>query len=465
MANKIKFEKNQVEVLLQMQDMQYSGELQELYSRIADGKAHLENVIQLTMSTLMQLSSLDLAVKHHAGDLVTIAENVSESVNCIFSAAKDSSDVAESVSFQHEELTNTIIFASEEASDVYKKIEFGQGELTGVKELSEKTIEESERLREDMDNLSNVIQRMNEVIGNIASISSQTNLLALNASIEAARAGEAGRGFAVVAQEINVLSNQTKELTSDMGNLVSNINQATKNSVQSASITITSMQEMADRLQNVWQSNNENQQHMAKITDSISSLAAVSEEISSSMNELEARAQSIKDSCEAVRDDAEKVRDLNANLVRLVEPIEKIENQLDDAAKCMGQMTKDAFFTLDQATVAQYVEQAISAHESWLARLKEIVDTKMILPLQLDDHRCGLGHFYYSIPVKLPENEGLWREIGERHANFHKYGKQVLDALFSEDYDRAKQIYKEAEAYSKELIRLFEQAKKILTTR
>ena len=72
-----------------------------------------------------------------------------------------------------------------------------------------------------MNNLSEIINRMAEVISGIDSISMQTNILALNASIEASRAGEAGRGFSVVAGEIRMLAEETQKLTSTMAEFVS----------------------------------------------------------------------------------------------------------------------------------------------------------------------------------------------------------------------------------------------------
>ena len=67
-----------------------------------------------------------------------------------------------------------------------------------------------------------------EIITSIKNIADQTNLLSLNASIEAARAGEAGRGFAVVANEVQTLSNSTKETTDHISEILGGMNTSIK---------------------------------------------------------------------------------------------------------------------------------------------------------------------------------------------------------------------------------------------
>lgn len=72
-------------------------------------------------------------------------------------------------------------------------------------------------------NLNNVSTEIGEIINAISGISEQTNLLSLNAAIEAARAGEAGKGFAVVADEIRKLSDNTKQSTVEIRELIDKI--------------------------------------------------------------------------------------------------------------------------------------------------------------------------------------------------------------------------------------------------
>lgn len=427
---------------LKAEDYSKMPELEGIYKRLANGRKQFAEVLDKNIKAVMQISSLDLTMQHHTDKIMEIARSVAAATESIFGALENSA-VSDARVNSQEELTNTIIHVSEEMSEVNKKIEAGQEELTSIKELSGQTIEISRKMQKDMNALFDVIARMNEVIAGIDAISMQTNLLALNASIEAARAGEAGKGFAVVADEIRGLAEQTQKLTGDMGNFVEGIREASQKSTKSADDTIEALNTMTERIGHVWEINSENQSHVSQVDGSISSLAALSEEISSSMAEMENQ----------IRNNTVVMRDVSVSLQKAVEPVEEIEKTLDGAVRQMGTMAEDAFYHLERQEFVQYMNNAINAHRVWLNNLRKMVGAREIMPLQLDSSKCGFGHFYYAMKPDIPGVEAVWEGLGPKHQRFHQFGGEVIKAIQSSDYMKAENIYRNAETYSKELIR------------
>lgn len=78
------------------------------------------------------------------------------------------------------------------------------------------------------------VEKINELTGDILSITGQTNLLSLNASIEAARAGEAGRGFSVVANEIRQLADNSATTANNIQDISSQVTSAVERLAKNA---------------------------------------------------------------------------------------------------------------------------------------------------------------------------------------------------------------------------------------
>lgn len=427
-----------IRAISELRKTDYSGEpeLEKIYHRLTDARRQFAEVFEKNIRAVMQISTLDLTMQHQTEKIADISRRVTNAAKTIFgTSAGDAGN-------RHEELAGTILKISGETDEVYRKIEEGQNELTAIRELSNQTIEVSREMQKDMDDLVRATGQINAVIGGIESISLQTNLLALNASVEAARAGEAGKGFAVVASEIRELAEETRKLTGSMSSFVDSMKNASQKSVRSSAETVSSLLSMAERIRNVWELNDESKRFVSDVNDSVSSIAAASEEISSSMTEMENQ----------LHDSTEFMRRVGSELKRASEPVAGIEKLLDETAKQMGDMTKDAFFHLEGREFAGYMTSAISSHRSWLATLHKIVSERTVMPLQLDSSKCGFGHFYYSMTPDIPGVLAIWGGLGKKHRKFHTYGTAAISAVRNGNYAEAERIYREAESYSRGLI-------------
>ena len=447
---------------LQAADYTSAPVLDDVYKRLEAGRNAFAEIYELNVNAVSEISALDLEIKFYTEQLEKITQSVVSATKDIHMAASESANVSGIVAERHEDLTNTIITVSEESSNVYQKIDSSQQSLTEIRQLSENTISISQKMQQDMNQLSDIIHNMNEVIGAIQNISSQTNLLSLNASIEAARSGEAGRGFAVVADEIRKLADETKTLTNNMSQFVASVESAAEESVTSVNSAIASLEEVNQKINNVWALNEENQSHIGEITNNISNLAAVSEEISSSMNEIQASSSNIEKSCSILKDDTEGLNQIAEACTVAIRPISSVEKSVDDVLAHMGRMSSDAFYALSNEELASYLDGAITAHRKWVEKLSRIMDSRSIVPFQVDDTRCRFGHFYHSVQPSVPEFKAIWAEIGNKHKKLHQLGAKVISAMFDDDYALAKETYHEVVSLSETLISELERIKMML---
>ena len=133
-----------------------------------------------------------------------------------------------------EEIRQTSEVASRKARAVAESAQTAARISQAGKLATEEAIAGTERIRQQMESIAGSMVRLSEqsqaigqIIATVDDLAQQSNLLAVNASIEAAKAGEQGRGFAVVAREVKSLAEQSRQATTQVRAILSDIQKAT----------------------------------------------------------------------------------------------------------------------------------------------------------------------------------------------------------------------------------------------
>ncbi len=181
-------------------------------------------------------------------------------------------------------------------------------------------------LKEAMAGLGEKASNIGQVMSVINEVADQTNLLALNAAIEAARAGEAGRGFAVVADEVRKLAEKTMTSTIEVSNAIKAIQASTDQSMQQVEQAVRNIAQATEFSNNSGESFQEILQLVEHTADEVRAIAtaseeqsAASEEITSSIAEVNSIASSTAEAMRGAAKGLESLRRRSQDLIRLID--------------------------------------------------------------------------------------------------------------------------------------------------
>ncbi|CAM3313794.1 methyl-accepting chemotaxis protein [Pseudomonas floridensis] len=189
--------------------------------------------------------------------------------------------------------------ASEAASTADKEARAGDQVVGEAIVQIERLAAEVVRSSDAMSVLEQESDKIGKVMDVIKAVAEQTNLLALNAAIEAARAGEAGRGFAVVADEVRGLAQRTQQSTEEIENLVAALQNGTR---QVSSIMLSSRELTVSSVQLSRKAGTS----LNSITQTVSNIQAMNQQIAAAAEEQSAVAEEISRSIVNVRDVSEQ---------------------------------------------------------------------------------------------------------------------------------------------------------------
>lgn len=408
------------------------------------------------LKTVIKISSFDVEISHSAQKLtdfsnklsvlsesnLAIVEETTASMNTFTETILNTTETLTGLS----EATELIVDSN---NDSYKQIK-------EIKDLKDVVVKNSDDMRNKMQQLVNYTQSVEQIVSAVAAIATQTNLLALNASIEAARAGEHGRGFAVVADEIRKLAEGTKVSLNDMSGIMNGIKNATVEGVISMDHTLESTLAIGDKIEIV---SNTIDKNVALLNRTVNEI----KDITLEMKNIQVSTQEINQAMESSTKDAEELSEMTISIRENAEISYKQARQIAEIDDEMSQILNEQMSIINVSAnhisnveILSNLGNAKDAHKKWIDNLHNMVEHMSVYPIQLNAHKCAFGHFYHSIDLSHTNVSKEWHEIGVLHTEFHQKGNGVITNITSNNYEKAKLIYNEAEVLSVKLFKLLD---------
>lgn len=201
---------------------------------------------------------------------------------------------------------------------------------------------------------------------------------------------------------------------------------------------------------------------MKQIASNVTSLAAVSQEISSAMHELGDQTIEISTQCEQLAETTVRMSGVTENVTSSIQPFYRIQNELNLALGSLYELRTDAFLQRDELTYYMYLSWMQMAHKTWMGTFQKILDTQELLPVELDPKKCTFGQGYAYLTPTDPKALPAWEQLDDAHHNLHEIGKKTYAALSRGNFDEGRSYYKDLQKASNELLKNIDDVLKVL---
>ncbi len=257
-----------------------------------------EDVIGTLSSSINQFSdetSRTLAeVNQIATQVRETSEAVSAQANRVDERAQDDRSSLEQMSVNLQRATKQLMQVAQLSDDSNKAAERASTATDGALRAVSATVRGMDDLRDSISETEKRFKRLGErsqeissAVSLINTISERTHMLAMNASMQAATAGEAGRGFAVVAEEVQRLSESSRQATTTISQLVQNIQLETNETLYTMNRLISQVVSQSEQAQRAGEQMTLSQSTTAQLVQLVGQIANFSEQQSLLARELQ----------------------------------------------------------------------------------------------------------------------------------------------------------------------------------
>ncbi len=328
LRNTAQMQQNLAQVIGGVQEV--SGELLNSVQQVAEGSDTTTEQAEQIGSAMEQLSSAAEEMAENVQNISDRMDEIGEAVN----------DISASVAQLQKN--------SEEMQDNSKKA--GEG-MENIMNGSKRSVESVDTITAKIHETNDYIEKIDEAVALIFSISGQTNLLSLNASIEAARAGEAGRGFAVVAEEIRKLSEQSAAGAEQIKSLAQGIMEKSGETVEQADVVKDIIRKEQEHIVTTGEQYRQLEQSIRQSAEEIRRIAGETGRLSQQKEDILGNIGSLSAISE---ENAANNQQVNANIEEILTQIQTVGANCDKMKQISGELENSvAYFHTEKVPVAE----------------------------------------------------------------------------------------------------------------
>jgi methyl-accepting chemotaxis protein len=361
---------------------------------VAKNSESLSSSVEQTSSSINEMNASIQGVSKNVNELSSTVNELTSSIAETDQSIKEVEERASESFKLSEDVSRSV------ASDGIQSVNRAVSGITDIKEIVDTAASVIRNLDEKTGDIGNIIGLINDV-------NDQTSLLALNAAIIAAQAGEHGRSFAVVASEIRELSDRTAESTKDIANLISGVQDETKNAVQVVDQGAVKVDEGVRQIEDVRITLEGVREATAKASDESRAIAQTTTEQATAIKQVMEMAQDMSERFQSITD---ATREQSLGSEQIIDAAENMRNLAVHVTTATAEQTRGITGIGQASEKTQQMSRTIQEATREEAKSSELILNNMQEIKNINENNVDMVKSLDSMVHTLSAESGQLRE-------------------------------------------------------